>query len=103
MMKKFILLILRIACLTFVHNVTEKWHKILTVQGIELRLIIHTSNTSEQTSTDRAQMDSSGKKVFETLAGATNFKNSTFNIVIANSDFRLVLREIAGWVLKQRK
>ena len=97
-MKKFILLILLIACLVSVQNMTGKWHGILNVQGMEMRLTVH---TSKEASTYRAQIDSPGEKAFGMTASAANFKNSTFNIVIANLDFRLMLKEIAGWVLKQ--
>ena len=83
-----------------VQNMIREWQGRLTVQGMEMRLIVH---ISERPSTYRAQIDSPGEKAFGIPASAANFKNSTFNIVIANSDFRLVLKEIAGWVQKQTK
>ena len=97
-MKKSILLILLIACMVCVQNIAGEWHGLLTVQGMEMRLIVH---ISEGPSTYRAHIDSAGEKAFRIPASVANFKNSTFNIVIANLDFRLVLKEIAGWVLKQ--
>ena len=97
-MKKFILLILLSTWLVCVQNMTGKWYGILTVKGAEMSLIVHTSG---EASTYKVQIDSPGEKAFGMTASAVNFKNSTFNIVIANLDFRLVLKEIAGWVLKQ--
>jgi uncharacterized protein len=98
MMKKFILLILLIACLMHIGDMTAKWNSILTVQGIEMRLIVGRSGAASNYS---AQMDSLDKKAFRIPAGATSIRNSIFNIVITNLDFRSVLKEIAGWVLKQ--
>ena len=97
MMKKFILLILLIAWMLCVRDITGKWHGIVTVKEMEMRLIVYTSGEG---STYKAQMDSSGEKAFGIPARDTNFRNATFNIVIANLDFRLVLNEIASWVLK---
>ena len=83
-MKKFILLILLISCLVCVQNMTGERHGLLTVEGMELKLIVHISG---EPSTYKVQVNSPGEKTFGIPASATNFKNSTFNIVIANLDF----------------
>ena len=99
-MKKFILLILLIFCLVCVQNMTTEWHGLLTVQGMEMKLIVHISKGPLSYS---AHIDSPGEKAFEIPASAANFKSSTFNIVIGNLYSRLVLKEIAGWLLKQTR
>ena len=55
--------------------------RILNVQGMKLRLVFH---ISREDSTYDAKMDSPDEKALGIPASATNFKNSTLNIDIAN-------------------
>jgi len=84
-MKKLILLIMLVPCLTQAQDITGKWNGILSVQGMELRLVFH---ISLEDSTYGAKMDSPDQKAFGISANATNFENSTLTIEIAKLGIR---------------
>jgi uncharacterized protein len=84
-MKKLILLIVLIPCLMQAQDITGKWNGILSVQGMELRLVFH---ISREDSTYDAKMDSPDQKAFGIPATATNFENSTLTIEIAQLGVR---------------
>jgi len=79
-MKKLVLLIVLIPSLMQAQDITGKWNGILSVQGMELRLVFH---ISREDSTYDAKMDSPDQQAFGIQASAANFKNSTLNIEIA--------------------
>jgi len=66
-------------------DITGKWNGILSVQGMELRLVFH---ISREDSTYDAKMDSPDQQAFGIQASAANFKNSTLNIEIAKAGVR---------------
>ena len=78
-MKKLVLLIVLIPCLMQAQDITGKWNGMLSVQGMELRLVFHISRGD---STYDAKMDSPDQKAFGIPASATNFENSTLTIEI---------------------
>lgn len=84
-MKKLLLLIVLIPCLAQAQDITGKWNGILSVQGMELRLVFY---ISREDSAYDAKMDSPDQKVFGIPANATNFKNSSLNIEIAKAGIR---------------
>ena len=79
-MKKLILLMVLIPCLTQAQDITGEWNGILSVQGMELRLVFH---ISRQDSIYDAKIDSPDQKAFGIPASETSFKNSTLHLAIA--------------------
>lgn len=72
-------------CLAQAQDITGKWNGILSVQGMELRLVFH---ISREDSTYEAKMDSPDEKAFGIPASAIHFENSTLNIEIAKLGVR---------------
>ena len=77
-MKKLILLIVLIPCFGQAQDITGQWNGILSVQGMELRLVFHISG--EDTAYD-VKMDSPDEKAFG-IPGSAGFGDSTLNIKI---------------------
>lgn len=84
-MNKLILLIVLIPCLTQAQDITGQWNGILSVQGMELRLVFHVSRDDSAYTT---KMDSPDQKAFGIPASATNFENSTLTIEITKVGVR---------------
>jgi hypothetical protein len=89
-MKKLILLIVLIPCLAQAQDIIGKWNGILSVKGMELRLVFH---ISREDSTFVAKMDSPDQKAFGITTSVTNFENSTLNIDIAKLGQRIPRHE----------
>ena len=84
-MKKLILLIVLIPCLTQAQDLTGKWNGIVRVQGMELSLVFH---ISREDSTYAANMDIPDEKAFGIPASTTNFKDSTLNVELSQIGVR---------------